>query len=121
MEEHKEQFENNQKLDLNFKDYSEISIMGDGNCFFLCLSQHFENHQEIHPYYRHLIYQYILQIKEILKHFFYKEANETTEKYENRYNTFIEQIDTDCNYAGDFEISAASITLHIGIYILKKL
>ena len=90
------------------------------NCFFLCLSQHFENHQENHPYYRHLIYQYILQNKEILKHFFYKEANETTEKYENRYNTFIEQIDTDCNYAGDFEISAASITLYIGIYILKK-
>ena len=51
------------------------------NCFFLCLSQHFENHQENHPYYRHLIYQYILQNKEILKHFFYKEANETTEKY----------------------------------------
>ena len=31
---------------LNSKEYTQFSILGDGNCFFRCLSQHFENHQE---------------------------------------------------------------------------
>ena len=94
--------------------------MGNGNCFFRCLSQHFENHQENHLYYRHLIYTYIFQNRDILKDFFFKESNETTEDYEERYNTFIEAIDKEFNYGWEFKISTVAIALKMDIYIYSK-
>ena len=45
---------------------------------------------------------------------------ETDESYEKRYNFFIESINTNGNYAGDFEISAASLILDKEIIIYRK-
>ena len=105
---------------LNINDYSEISIIGDGNCFFRCLSLYFEAHQENHLFYRDIIYKYIVKNKKILKDFFIREDNETNENYEQRYNIFINNINKESTYAGDFEISTAALAFKIGIYVYYK-
>ena len=43
--------QNKTQKNLNEKDYFEISIMGDGNCFYRCLSQYFDKYQEYHPFF----------------------------------------------------------------------
>ena len=54
---------------LSLKDYAEISIIGDGNCFFRCLSQYFDNTQEYYDFYRQLVFNYIMDNKQTLKDF----------------------------------------------------
>ena len=95
-----------QLIDLKY--FEEIAIIVEGNCFYRCLSQHQDLTQENHHYYRELIFNYIHGKKNELKKFFFKEENETDEEYNNRYNSFNEAIKNTGNYAGDFEISAAS-------------
>ena len=45
-----------ERLTLDNKDYHEIIIIGDGNCFNCCLSLQIEQHQENYNYYRQIIY-----------------------------------------------------------------
>ena len=49
---------NDQNTPMYYKleDMIEINIVGDGNCFFRCLSQVIDNTQENYHYYRILIY-----------------------------------------------------------------
>ena len=105
---------------LSSKEYTEISIIGDGNCFYRCLSIHIEKFQENYNYYRNLIYQYIEANKEVFKYFFEMNENETEEDYNDRYKKYIDSIKFDKTYAGDFEISSASIVLKKGIIIYRK-
>ena len=44
---------------LDNKDYSEITITGDGNCFYRCLSMYIEKDEKNYNYYRQLIYKYV--------------------------------------------------------------
>ena len=69
---------------LSGENMHELKIIGDGNCFFRCLSQVIDKYQGNFQYYRHLIYIYIYQNKESLKCFFAREENETDEHYDNR-------------------------------------
>ena len=85
------------------KDILEIQIIGDGNCFYRCLSQEIDQTQENYRYYIALIYNYIMQNKTDLQKFFFREETETTENYNIRYEAFIESIKNDYTYAGDFE------------------
>ena len=80
---------------------NEVQVNGDGNCFFRSLSMCLEYNQENHFYYRNLVYKFIKQNKENLKHFFIYLDNESEENYQKRYNNFIEIIRLDGNYAGD--------------------
>ena len=93
------------------KNVIEIQIIGDGNCFFRCLSQNLEKTQENHRYYRDLIYNYIIDNRNQFQRFYPKKENETNENYEIRYNTFISAIHNNGNFAGDFEIATAAIVL----------
>ena len=95
----------------------EVQIVGDGNCLYRCLSQALDETQENHKYYRELIYNYIEQNKTLLSKFFIRNENETNEEYNERYNTFIKEIGKDGTFAGDFEISTASIILNRKIVI----
>ncbi len=52
---------------LDRKEFIEISILGDGNCFYRCLSIHIEHTQEKHIYYRNLIFNFINENKKILQ------------------------------------------------------
>ena len=62
-------------------------------------------------YYRILIYNYIKSNKQILKDFFYYLDDESEKEYNERYESYIENIQNDKNYASDFEISAEAIVL----------
>lgn len=99
------------------KDILEIQIIGDGNCFYRCLSQEIDQTQDNYRYYRALIYNYITQNKTHLQKFFFREETETTKNYNIRYEAFIESIKNDYTFAGDFEISSASILLNKNIII----
>ena len=112
--------QNKTQKNLNEKDYFEISIMGDGNSFYRCLSQYFDNYQEHHPFYRQLIYDYIVKNKELLKAFYPHDNDESIEQYNERYNRFIDSIQRDGTYAGNYEISAAALSLNVEIYIYRK-
>ena len=48
----------------------EIQIIGDGNCFFRCLSEEIVRTQENYAYYQTLIYNYIVEKKKIYKNLF---------------------------------------------------
>ena len=50
----------------------EIQIIGDGNCYYHCLSQELDKTQENYQYYRNLIYNYIVENKDALQKFFLK-------------------------------------------------
>ena len=56
--------------EIDMKDYTEIDIIGDGNCFYRCLAMFFESTQENHKYCRETIYMYIYNNKDIFKSFF---------------------------------------------------
>ena len=105
---------------LNNKDYSEIIITGEDNCFYLCLSMYIEYNENNYAYYRDLIYKYVHKNKNLLKEFFEHLDNETEQDYENRYNHFLNEIKIDGNYAGDFEISATSFALNKEIIIYRR-
>lgn len=62
-----------------------IEIIGDGNCFYRCLSQEIDNTQENHRYYRELIYNYIVQRQNYFMKFYDKKENENEEVYNQRY------------------------------------
>lgn len=66
------------------KNIIEIQIIGDGNCFFLCVSQNLEKTQENHRYYLDLIYNYIIDNRNQFQRFYPKKENETNENYEIR-------------------------------------
>ena len=102
------------------EDLNEIAVSGDGNCFFRSLSMCLEYNEDNHLYYRNLIYEFIKKNKDDLKNFFQILDNESEENYLKRYNTFIESIKIDGNFAGDYEISAASIALDKEIIIYRK-
>jgi len=102
------------------EDLNEIAVSGDGNCFFRSLSMCLEYNEDNHLYYRNLIYEFIKKNKDDLKNFFPILDNESEENYLKRYNTFIESIKIDGNFAGDYEISAASIALDKEIIIYRK-
>ena len=105
---------------LSGENMHELKIIGDGNCFFRCLSQVIDKYQGNFQYYRHLIYIYIYQNKESLKCFFAREENETDENYENRYNIFVDSIRIDKTYAGDYEIAASAIILQRNIIVYRN-
>ena len=95
----------------------EIQIIGDGNCYYRCLSQELDKTQENYQYYRNLIYNYIVENKDALQKFFFKEDFETIDKYNERYESFIQSIKINHTYAGDFEIASSSIILNKKIII----
>ena len=95
----------------------EIQIIGDGNCYYRCLSQELDKTQENYQYYRNLIYNYIVENKDALQKFFFKEDFETIDKYNERYESFIQSIKVNHTYAGDFEIASSSIILNKKIII----
>ena len=101
------------------EDMIQIHIVGDGNCFFRCLSQAIDNSQENYHYYRILVYNYIYHNKGELKNFFSKKENENENDYNNRYLAFINSIKNNYNYAGDFEIASAAMLLHRKIIIYR--
>ena len=41
-------FQNNNKQLLNYMEYIEKSIVGDGNCFYRCISHYFLETEEFH-------------------------------------------------------------------------
>ena len=92
-------------------------IIADGNCFYRSLSQALDKSQENYKYYRELIFNYIEQHKKLLSIFFTRNDNETDEHYESRYNSFISSIRNNYTFAGDFEISTASIILNLKYYV----
>ena len=106
-----------ERLRLEKKDYHENIVIGDGNCFDSCLSLQIEHNQDNYNYYRQLIYNFIKDNKKPLKDFFDQKENESKETYGQRYDKFIEDIQIDGNYAGDFEISSAFIALNKKIII----
>ena len=81
----------------------EIPILGDGNCFYRCISMFIENTQENHIYYRNLIYNYICQ-SWYFTIFFPINENENQQDFIRRYDNFISSIKSQGTYAGDFEI-----------------
>ena len=107
-------------LYLEIKNYNEIPVLGDGNCFFRCVSMSIEFTEENHQYYRNLVYNYIKHNQTQLELFFARLDNETDQHYHERYDHFIENIKNDGTYAGDFEISAASLVLGKEIVIYRK-
>lgn len=112
--------DNNKTYNLDNKDYSEVTITGDGNCFYHCLSMHIEHDENNYNYQRQLIYKYVKKNQILLKEFFEHFDGETEQDFENRYNSFIDDINRDGNFAGDFEISAASLILNKEIIIYRK-
>lgn len=114
------EYSKNNNKSLLPKDYAEINIIGDGNCFFRCLSQFFDNTQEYYSFYRQLIFNYIMDNKRVLKDFFPMQNKESNEKYNERYEQFILAIQKIGNYAGDYEISASTLALKISITIVRK-
>ena len=50
-----------------------------------------------------------------MEEFYNHLENETNEQFNIHVNNFIESIKNDGSYAGDFEISAASISLNVEI------
>ena len=110
----------NNNRNISPKDYGEITMVGDGNCFFRCLSQYFDNTQENFSFYRQLIFEYIMDNKQVLKDFFPMQNNESNEKYNERYDQFIFAIQKNGNFAGDYEIAASSLALNISITIVRK-
>ena len=54
----------------NKEDLIEVSVLGDGNCFFRALSMCMKYNQENHNYYRNLVYKFIKQNKEQMSFFF---------------------------------------------------
>ena len=73
-----------ERLTLDNKDYHEIIVIGDGNCFNRCLSLQIEQHQENYNYYRQIIYNFIKHNKKTLKDFIDQKENEEQETYEQR-------------------------------------
>lgn len=106
---------------INKDKYAEISDIGDGNCFFRCLSlsKYLEKNENNYNYYRILIYNFIKSNKQILKDFFYYLDDESQKEYNERYESYIENIQNDKNYATDFEISAAAMALKKTIIIYR--
>ena len=102
------------------EDLNEISVLADGNCFFRSLSMCLEYNEDNHLYYRNIIYAFIKKNQDELKNFFPILDDESEENYLKRYNTFIETIKIEGNFAGDYEISAASIALYKEIIIYRK-
>ena len=98
----------------------EIPILGDGNCFYRCISMFIENTQENHIYYRNLIYNYICTNRHILQFFFPINENENQQDFIRRYDNFISSIKSQGTYAGDFEISSASIALDKKITVYRN-
>ena len=92
----------NENIDLENQKYCEISVFGDGNCFFMCISMALEYTEENHQYYRNLVYNYIKHNKNQLEVFFERMDNETDQHYHERYDHFIENIKNEGTYAGDF-------------------
>ena len=80
MENKNKEIDNNIPLILNNKEYAE-AIIGEGNCFYRCLSMHIDKVQENHKYHRKIINSYILQNKEAFKHFFEINPDESEEEY----------------------------------------
>ena len=100
-------------------EYCEIGIIGDGNCFYRCLSMYFEYNQNDYSYYRRIIYEYIFQNKNTFKPFFNKYESESDLQYNDRYNKYIENIINDGIFAGDFELSSASSVLNKNILVYR--
>ena len=116
----KENNDQNTPMYYKLEDMIEINIVGDGNCFFRCLSQVIDNTQENYHYYRILIYNYIYHNKEHMKNFFPINEKESDNDYNNRYLAFINTIKNNYNYAGDFELAAAAIVLHRKIIVYRN-
>ena len=93
-----------ERLILGTKDDNEIIVIGDGKCFYPCLSLQIEHNQDIYNYYRQIIYNFIKDNKKPLKDFFDQKENESKETYGERYDKFIEDIQIG-NYSGDLEVS----------------
>ena len=104
---------------LNQKDYFEIDIIGDGNCFYRYLSMYFEKTQENYKYYRQIIFNYISNNKTLFIQFFAQKENENNKEYERRFSIYINNILSEGSYAGDFEISSASSVLNRNIIIYR--
>ena len=105
---------------LSKTEYCEVSVVGDGNCFFRCLSKYIGKTEDNYKFYRKIVYDYINLNKDILKVFFPQYEGETDENFNKRYDIYIANVKNDKNFATDFEISAASIILKKGIIIYKK-
>ena len=108
-----------ERLILDTKDYNEIIVIGDGNCFYPCLSLQIEHNQDIYNYYRQIIYNFIKDNKKPLKDFFDQKENESKETYGERYDKFIEDIQIG-NYSGDLEISPTCIALNKTLIIYRN-
>ena len=55
-----------------------------------------------HIYYRQIIYEYIFQNKNTFKPFFNKYESESDLQYNDRYDKYIENINNDGTFAGNF-------------------
>jgi len=76
--------------------------------------------EENHQYYRNLVYSYIKHNNNQLEVFFESLDNETEQHYHERYALFIENINNNGTYTGDYEISAGSLVLGKEINIYRK-
>ena len=108
-----------ERLILDTKDCNEI-IIGDGNCFYRCLSLQIEHNQDNYNYYRQIIYNFIKDNKKPLKDFFDQKENESKETYGQRYDKFIEDIQIDGNYSRDLEKSDVCIALNKKLIIYRN-
>ena len=104
---------------LNKNEFSEIGIIGDGNCFYRCLSMFYEYNQDNYRYYRRIIYEYISNNKNVFIPFFDKYDSESDLQFYERYNKCIEKINNNGVFAGDFELSSASSVLNKNIIVYR--
>ena len=103
------------KKELTEDDIILIENKADGNCFFLVLSQYFNEDEIYQIYYRKLIALYIDSKKHIDKiefPFIYKSEN-TILIYEDYYKELI----TTGNFAGEYEIINTTLKFNINIII----
>ena len=73
---------------LSKTEYCEVAVVGDGNCFFRCLSKYIEKTEDNYKFYRKIVYDYINLNKDILKVFFPQYEGETDENFNKRYDIY---------------------------------
>ena len=72
------EFEYNNIQLLNYMEYIEKAIVGDGNCFYRCISYYFLETEEFHLEYRNLLYDFMTKNK----HLFIDFINDTNAEVE---------------------------------------
>ena len=79
----------------NIKNMNLVTVVGDGNCFYRCISYALEGTENFHSYYREIVYEELNENKKIYRDFINGDVD-----------TYIERMRTDKEWADNIELQA---------------